>query len=59
MAADTLKYVCRPTGVTRAMIGQNFNALREFHGNARFIGIRLFMDKYSSDIEQVRRCCIH
>ena len=45
--------------IGKTLIGQNFNALREFHWNALFIGIMHFMDKYNYDIERVQRCCIH
>ena len=45
--------------IGRTLISQNFDALREFHWNALFIGTMHFMDKYNYDIERVRRCCIH
>jgi uncharacterized radical SAM superfamily Fe-S cluster-containing enzyme len=38
---------------------QNFEALREFHWNALFIGTMHFMDKYNYDLSRVQRCCIH
>ena len=43
----------------RTLISQNFDAIREFHWNALFIGVMHFMDRYNYDIERVRRCCIH
>ena len=45
--------------IGKTLIGQNFDALREFHWNALFIGVMHFMDKYNYDIERVQRCCIH
>lgn len=45
--------------IGKTLIGQNFQALREFHWNALFIGTMHFMDKYNYDIERVQRCCIH
>ncbi|MGA8377467.1 MAG: radical SAM protein [Methanoregula sp.] len=45
--------------IGKTLIGQNFDALREFHWNALFIGTMHFMDKYNYDIERVQRCCIH
>ncbi|NMB77650.1 MAG: radical SAM protein [Methanomicrobiales archaeon] len=45
--------------ISKSLIGQNFEALREFHWNALFIGTMHFMDNYNYDIERVRRCCIH
>jgi uncharacterized radical SAM superfamily Fe-S cluster-containing enzyme len=45
--------------ISKSLIGQNFDALREFHWNALFIGTMHFMDKYNYDIERVQRCCIH
>jgi 7,8-dihydro-6-hydroxymethylpterin dimethyltransferase len=45
--------------IGKTLIGQNFEALREFHWNALFIGTMHFMDKYNYDIERVQRCCIH
>ncbi|MGD1003870.1 MAG: tetraether lipid synthase Tes [Methanoregulaceae archaeon] len=43
----------------KTLIGQNFDALREFHWNALFIGTMHFMDRYNYDLERVQRCCIH
>lgn len=45
--------------IGKTLIGQNFDALREFHWNALFIGTMHFMDRYNYDIERVQRCCIH
>ena len=45
--------------IGKTLIGQNFDALRDFHWNALFIGVMHFMDKYNYDIERVQRCCIH
>jgi len=45
--------------ISKGLIGQNFEALREFHWNALFIGTMHFMDKYNYDISRVQRCCIH
>jgi len=45
--------------IGKTLISQNFDALREFHWNALFIGTMHFMDKYNYDIERVQRCCIH
>lgn len=45
--------------IGKTLIGQNFDALREFHWNALFIGTMHFMDKYNYDIDRVQRCCIH
>ena len=45
--------------IGKTLIGQNFEALREFHWNALFIGTMHFMDKYNYDIDRVQRCCIH
>lgn len=45
--------------IRQALISQNFDALREFHWNALFIGTMHFMDCYNYDTERVRRCCIH
>jgi 7,8-dihydro-6-hydroxymethylpterin dimethyltransferase len=45
--------------ISKSLIGQNFDALREFHWNALFIGTMHFMDRYNYDIERVQRCCIH
>jgi uncharacterized radical SAM superfamily Fe-S cluster-containing enzyme len=43
----------------KALIFQNFDALRDFHWNALFIGTMHFMDRYNYDISRVQRCCIH
>jgi len=43
----------------KTLIGQNFEALREFHWNALFIGTMHFMDNYNYDLDRVSRCCIH
>ncbi len=45
--------------IGKTLIGQNFEALREFHWNALFIGTMHFMDRYNYDLERVNRCCIH
>jgi uncharacterized radical SAM superfamily Fe-S cluster-containing enzyme len=45
--------------IGKTLIGQNFDALREFHWNALFIGTMHFMDRYNYDLERVQRCCIH
>ncbi|MGD9938120.1 MAG: radical SAM protein, partial [Methanoregulaceae archaeon] len=45
--------------IAQALISQNFDALREFHWNALFIGTMHFMDSYNYDTERVSRCCIH
>jgi 7,8-dihydro-6-hydroxymethylpterin dimethyltransferase len=45
--------------VGKTLIGQNFEALREFHWNALFIGTMHFMDRYNYDLARVQRCCIH
>ncbi|MFA5331134.1 MAG: radical SAM protein [Methanoregula sp.] len=45
--------------IGKTLIGQNFDALREFHWNALFIGTMHFMDRYNYDIDRVHRCCIH
>ncbi len=45
--------------IGKTLIGQNFDALREFHWNALFIGTMHFMDRYNYDLERVNRCCIH
>jgi len=42
-----------------ALLFQNFDALREFHWNALFIGTMHFMDRYNYDLSRVQRCCIH
>lgn len=43
----------------KALLLQNFDALRDFHWNALFIGTMHFMDRYNYDICRVQRCCIH
>ncbi|MDD1673453.1 MAG: radical SAM protein [Methanomicrobiales archaeon] len=45
--------------LAKTIILQDFNALRDFHWNALFIGIMHFMDRYNYDLERVQRCCIH
>jgi 7,8-dihydro-6-hydroxymethylpterin dimethyltransferase len=45
--------------IGKTLIGQNFEALREFHWNALFIGTMHFMDRYNYDLDRVSRCCIH
>jgi hypothetical protein len=45
--------------VAQILIRQNFNALKNFHQYALFIGTMHFMDRYNYDLERVRRCCIH
>jgi len=45
--------------IGKTLIGQNFEALREFHWNALFIGTMHFMDRYNYDLERLQRCCIH
>lgn len=45
--------------IGKILIGQNFDALREFHHNALFIGTMHFMDRYNYDLGRVQRCCIH
>jgi hypothetical protein len=45
--------------IGKTLIGQNFEALREFHWNALFIGTMHFMDRYNYDLGRVQRCCIH
>ena len=47
------------TMIGRILIGQNFDALREFHLNALFIGTMHFMDRYNYDLGRVQQCCIH
>jgi 7,8-dihydro-6-hydroxymethylpterin dimethyltransferase len=42
-----------------ALILQNFDALRDFHWNALFIGTMHFMDRCNYDLARVQRCCIH
>jgi uncharacterized radical SAM superfamily Fe-S cluster-containing enzyme len=43
----------------QALVFQNFDALRDFHWNAIFIGTMHFMDDFNYDLERVQRCCIH
>ncbi|MDD1654731.1 MAG: radical SAM protein [Methanomicrobiales archaeon] len=43
----------------QALVKQNFDALKEFHWNALFIGVMHFMDRYNYDLGRVQRCCIH
>ena len=45
--------------IGKTLVMQNFDALREFHWNALFIGTMHFMDRYNYDIARVQRCCIH
>ncbi|HPD75514.1 MAG TPA: radical SAM protein, partial [Methanoregulaceae archaeon] len=45
--------------IGKTLVSQNFDALREFHWNALFIGTMHFMDRYNYDIDRVQRCCIH
>jgi uncharacterized radical SAM superfamily Fe-S cluster-containing enzyme len=45
--------------IMKALVLQNFEALRDFHWNALFIGTMHFMDRYNYDISRVQRCCIH
>ncbi len=45
--------------IGKALLLQNFDALREFHWNALFIGTMHFMDRYNYDLCRVQRCCIH
>jgi uncharacterized radical SAM superfamily Fe-S cluster-containing enzyme len=45
--------------MVKILTQQNFEALREFHRHALFIGTMHFMDRYNYDIERVQRCCIH
>jgi uncharacterized radical SAM superfamily Fe-S cluster-containing enzyme len=45
--------------LAKTILLQDFNALRDFHWNALFIGIMHFMDRYNYDLERVQRCCIH
>jgi uncharacterized radical SAM superfamily Fe-S cluster-containing enzyme len=37
--------------IGKIVIEQNFDALREFHRNALFIGTMHFMDRYNYDLE--------
>ncbi|MBP5082676.1 MAG: radical SAM protein [Methanomicrobium sp.] len=43
----------------QALVKQDFQALKEFHWNALFIGTMHFMDNYNYDVSRVKRCCIH
>lgn len=43
----------------KALVFQDYGALRDFHWNALFIGTMHFMDNYNYDIGRVQRCCIH
>ncbi len=45
--------------IGKALVMQNFDALRDFHWNALFIGTMHFMDRYNYDLSRVQRCCIH
>lgn len=45
--------------VRLAVLKHDFDALRDFHWNALFIGSMHFMDRYNYDIARVQRCCIH
>jgi hypothetical protein len=45
--------------IGRTLVMQNFDALRDFHWNALFIGTMHFMDRYNYDLGRVQRCCIH
>jgi uncharacterized radical SAM superfamily Fe-S cluster-containing enzyme len=45
--------------IGRILIDQNFDALREFHRDAVFIGTMHFMDRFNYDLDRVNRCCIH
>jgi uncharacterized radical SAM superfamily Fe-S cluster-containing enzyme len=45
--------------IAKALVSQNFEALRDFHWNALFIGTMHFMDRYNYDVSRVQRCCIH
>jgi len=45
--------------MVKILTQQNFEALKEFHRHALFIGTMHFMDKYNYDLERVQRCCIH
>ena len=45
--------------IATTLVKQNFDALREFHWNALFIGTMHFMDDYNYDLDRVQRCCIH
>jgi len=45
--------------IAQILIRQNFDALKDFHENALFIGTMHFMDRFNYDLERTRRCCIH
>ncbi len=45
--------------IAKTLISHNFDALREFHWNALFIGTMHFMDNFNYDTERVSRCAIH
>jgi len=45
--------------IGKTLVMQNFDALREFHWNALFIGTMHFMDRYNYDLSRIQRCCIH
>ncbi|NLA38362.1 MAG: radical SAM protein [Methanomicrobiales archaeon] len=45
--------------IGKALLLQNFEALRDFHWNALFVGTMHFMDAYNYDLSRVQRCCIH
>ncbi len=45
--------------IAKALVMHDFEALRDFHWNALFIGMMHFMDRYNYDISRVQRCCIH
>jgi 7,8-dihydro-6-hydroxymethylpterin dimethyltransferase len=45
--------------LAKALVMHDFEALREFHWNALFIGTMHFMDRYNYDLGRVQRCCIH
>lgn len=45
--------------IGKTLIFQNFEALRDFHWNALFVGTMHFMDRYNYDLSRVQRCCIH
>jgi len=45
--------------IGKTLVMQNFDALRDFHWNALFIGTMHFMDRYNYDLGRVQRCCIH
>jgi hypothetical protein len=45
--------------MVKILTQQNFEALRDFHRHALFIGTMHFMDRFNYDLERVQRCCIH